>query len=221
MIYSAIVFLPALGAAHRGPVRPPARRRVRRELITTGFLLVSCVLSWVVFIASASGTRRRTSPSSAFITSGEFDIDWAFRIDTLSAVMLVVVTTVSSLVHVYSWGYMDEDDPARASSPTCRCFTFAMLMLVTADNFMQLFFGWEGVGLVSLPADRLLVQQARGQRGGDQGLRRQPRRRLRLRARHHRAVLRCSAPSTSTSCSTPRPAWPARASSSSATRSTS
>ena len=143
-----------------------------------------------------------------WIQVGDLDLRWMLRVDTLTAVMLVVVTTVSSLVHVYSIGYM-ADDPHRARFfAYLSLFTFAMLMLVTADNFLQMFFGWEGVGLASLPADRLLVHAALGQCRGDQGLRRQPRRRLRLRARHLRAPSWCSAISISTAPSTPSPSTP-------------
>src|ERR671935_122546 len=85
----------------------------------------------------------------AWISSGNLHVDWALRIDTLTAVMLVVVTTISAFVHLYSIGYMEED-PFR---PRFFCylslFTFAMLTLVTSDNLVQLFFGWEGVGLMS------------------------------------------------------------------------
>ncbi len=84
-----------------------------------------------------------------WFTSGTLKVDWSLKIDTLTAVMLVVVTTVSSLVHLYSIGYMS-DDPARPRFfAYLSLFTFAMLMLVTADNLLQLFFGWEGVGLMS------------------------------------------------------------------------
>ena len=85
----------------------------------------------------------------AFIRSGELVADWSLRIDTLSAVMLVVVTTVSSLVHVYSIGYMSHDPHQPRFFSYLSLFTFAMLMLVTADNLVQMFFGWEGVGLCS------------------------------------------------------------------------
>ena len=84
-----------------------------------------------------------------FIVSGDLKVDWALRIDTLTAVMLVVVTTVSALVHLYSIGYMAEDPHQPRFFAYLSLFTFAMLMLVTADNLVQLFFGWEGVGLAS------------------------------------------------------------------------
>ena len=88
-------------------------------------------------------------PIFSFITSGDFRSEWALRIDPLTAVMLVVVTTISSLVHIYSIGYMEEDPYKPRFFSYLSFFTFAMLMLVTADNLVQLFFGWEGVGLAS------------------------------------------------------------------------
>ena len=84
-----------------------------------------------------------------WLTSGNLNLSWTIRVDTLTAVMLVVVTTVSSLVHVYSIGYMHNDPHRQRFFAYLSLFTFAMLMLVTADNFMQMFFGWEGVGLAS------------------------------------------------------------------------
>ena len=84
-----------------------------------------------------------------WITSGDLQVFWSLRVDTLTAVMLVVVTTVSSLVHLYSIGYMDEDPNRPRFFGYLSLFTFAMLMLVTSDNLVQLFFGWEGVGLAS------------------------------------------------------------------------
>ena len=84
-----------------------------------------------------------------WINSGDLQVAWALRIDTLTAVMLVVVNTISSLVHLYSIGYMDEDPHRPRFFGYLSLFTFAMLMLVTADNLVQLFFGWEGVGLAS------------------------------------------------------------------------
>ena len=83
------------------------------------------------------------------VPSGTLTVEWALRLDALTAVMLVVVTTVSSLVHLYSWGYMDEDPGQPRFFAYLSLFSFAMLMLVTADNLVQMFFGWEGVGLAS------------------------------------------------------------------------
>ncbi len=89
------------------------------------------------------------TPVLHWITSGTMSVDWALRVDSLTAIMLVVITSVSALVHLYSWGYMSEEpDQPRFFAYLC-LFTFAMLMLVTADNLVQMFFGWEGVGLAS------------------------------------------------------------------------
>jgi NADH-quinone oxidoreductase subunit L len=119
------------------------------ELITTTLLVISCVLSWYAFYDVGLADHEARVPLFSFISFGDLHSEWSLRIDSLTAVMLVVVTTVSSLVHLYSIGYM-ADDPYR---PRFFCylsfFTFAMLMLVTSDNLVQLFFGWEGVGLAS------------------------------------------------------------------------
>ena len=88
-------------------------------------------------------------PVLNWIQSGTLKVDWALRVDSLTAVMLVVVTTVSSLVHLYSWGYMEEDPSQPRFFAYLSLFSFAMLMLVTADSLVQMFFGWEGVGLAS------------------------------------------------------------------------
>ena len=148
MIYSAIVFLPALGGLIAGLFGRLLGPRPS-ELITTGLLLISCVLSWIVFYRVGFGHETAHVAIERWITSGELDIGWAFKIDTLTAVMFVVVTTVSALVHVYSIGYMEEDDSRPRFFAYLSGFTFAMLMLVTSDNLVQMFFGWEGVGLFS------------------------------------------------------------------------
>ena len=108
------------------------------------------LLSWIAFVRVGFGHQdARSAACCAFIISGDLKVDWALRIDTLTAVMLVVVTTVSALVHLYSIGYMAEDPYRPRFFSYLSLFTFAMLMLVTADNLVQLFFGWEGVGLAS------------------------------------------------------------------------
>ncbi len=120
------------------------------EIVTSGLLIVSAVLSWWSFFQVALGDGEAfTVPVLTFIHSGALTADWAFRIDTLTAVMLVVVTTVSALVHVYSIGYMAHDPHRPRFFSYLSFFTFAMLMLVTSDNLLQMFFGWEGVGLAS------------------------------------------------------------------------
>ncbi len=122
--------------------------------ISTGLLFLACALSWVVFL-SFDGELRQIHILD-FIRSGALDTVWSIRLDRLTAIMLVVVTTISALVHLYSWGYMAHDENfSEGVSYKPRFFaylsffTFAMLALVTADNLVQMFFGWEGVGVAS------------------------------------------------------------------------
>jgi NADH-quinone oxidoreductase subunit L len=128
---------------------PPAAGSRAAELITTGLLLVAAALSWVALVDVGFGHHDIRIGLFPWITSGDLQVAWALRVDTLTAVMLVVVNTISSLVHLYSIGYMDEDPYRPRFFAYLSLFTFAMLMLVTADNLVQLFFGWEGVGLMS------------------------------------------------------------------------
>src|SRR5882724_10321621 len=130
-------------------VEPPAAGSRAAELITTGLLLVSAGLSWFALVDVGFLHHDARIPLAPWINSGDLQVAWSLRVDTLTAVMLVVVNTVSSLVHVYSIGYMDEDPYRPRFFSYLSLFTFAMLMLVTADNLVQLFFGWEGVGLAS------------------------------------------------------------------------
>src|SRR5271169_2864605 len=146
-MYQLIVFLPLLGFLIAGIFGPWIGAR-GSEYVTTGLLGVCFVLSWVAFVMVAGGSDAHVAIGNWF-TSGKLVATWALRIDTLTAVMLVVVTTVSFLVHVYSIGYMAEDPSRPRFFAYLSLFTFAMLMLVTADNLVQLFFGWEGVGLLS------------------------------------------------------------------------
>jgi NADH-quinone oxidoreductase subunit L len=148
MIYAAIVFLPLAGALIAGLFGRVIGARPS-EIITTSFLMIAAVLSWIVFFQVALGHETHEVTLFRWITSGELDVSWALKIDTLTAVMLVVVTTVSSLVHLYSIGYMHEDDSRSRFFSYLSLFTFAMLTLVTSNNLVQMFFGWEGVGLAS------------------------------------------------------------------------
>ncbi|HUZ30768.1 MAG TPA: NADH-quinone oxidoreductase subunit L [Xanthobacteraceae bacterium] len=130
-------------------IADPAAGSRAAELITTTLLGISWVLSCIAFVnVGLHGHDARVTIFN-FITSGDLKVDWALRIDPLTAVMLVVVTTISSLVHLYSIGYMADDPYKPRFFSYLSFFTFAMLMLVTADNLLQLFFGWEGVGLAS------------------------------------------------------------------------
>ena len=144
-----IVFLPLLAAIVGGFINKSAPSVVAKS-ITTGALFISCALSWPVFIGFWLGDSTATVvPVLQWMQSGDLAFDWALRVDTLTAVMLVVITTVSALVHLYSWGYMEEDPDQPRFFAYLSLFTFAMLMLVTADNLVQMLFGWEGVGLAS------------------------------------------------------------------------
>ena len=127
----------------------PAAGSQAAELITTTLLAISWVLSCFAFVDVGIRGHEARIPLFDFIVSGDLKVDWALRIDPLTAVMLVVVTTVSGLVHLYSIGYMADDPYKPRFFSYLSFFTFAMLMLVTADNLAQLFFGWEGVGLSS------------------------------------------------------------------------
>ncbi|MBI5265214.1 MAG: NADH-quinone oxidoreductase subunit L [Bradyrhizobium sp.] len=128
---------------------PPAQGSRAAELITTALLFVSCALSWFALVDVGFLHHEARIALFPWINSGDLQVSWALRVDTLTAVMLVVVTTVSSLVHLYSIGYMDEDPHRPRFFGYLSLFTFAMLMLVTADNLVQMYFGWEGVGLAS------------------------------------------------------------------------
>jgi NADH-quinone oxidoreductase subunit L len=144
----AIVFLPLLAALVAG-LGGRLIGNFPAKLVTTGALFIGAVLSWCIFIGFLRGDAEYIVPVLDWIRSGDMVVDWALRVDSLTAVMLVVVTTVSSLVHLYSWGYMEEDPGQPRFFAYLSLFTFAMLMLVTADSLVQMFFGWEGVGLAS------------------------------------------------------------------------
>ena len=147
-MYQAILFLPMLGAIFAGFFGRLVGARAS-EVVTTALVLVTAVLSWLAFYQVAIQGQEVRIELVRFVESGALKSMWSLRIDTLTAVMLVVVTNVSGLVHLYSIGYM-EDDPSRPRFfAYLSLFTFAMLALVTADDFLQLFFGWEGVGLAS------------------------------------------------------------------------
>ena len=147
-MYTAIVFLPLLGFLIAGLLGRIIGARAS-EIVTTGLLFVSAALSCFAFYDVTVLGHSQIVRLAEWIVSGTFEADWTIRVDALTAVMLVVVTGVSSLVHLYSVGYMAEDPSRQRFFAFLSLFTFAMLMLVTANNFLQLFFGWEGVGLSS------------------------------------------------------------------------
>jgi NADH-quinone oxidoreductase subunit L len=147
-MYQAIVFLPLLGAVFAGLFGRWVGSRAS-EVVTTTLVLVTALLSYLAFYQVALQGQEARIELVRWIDSGALKSAWSLRIDTLTAVMLVVVTTVSGLVHLYSIGYMEEDPDRPRFFAYLSLFTFAMLALVTADDFLQLFFGWEGVGLAS------------------------------------------------------------------------
>ncbi|KPF73616.1 NADH:ubiquinone oxidoreductase subunit L [alpha proteobacterium AAP81b] len=144
-----LVFLPIVTALIAGLGGRVIGATAAKGLTTAG-LFVSAALAWVVFTQFwLSGAQGYTVHVLDWIQSGDLRVAWALKVDTLTAVMLVVITSVSALVHLYSWGYMAEDPSQGRFFAYLSLFTFAMLMLVTADNLVQMFFGWEGVGLAS------------------------------------------------------------------------
>jgi NADH-quinone oxidoreductase subunit L len=147
-MHAAIVFLPLLGAAIAGFFGKWIGDR-GAQLVTSILVGLSALLSVLVFIDVIGSGHTLTVPILSFITSGDFKVDWSLRFDSLTAVMLIVVNWVSFMVHVYSIGYMHHDPSVPRFQSYLSLFTFAMLMLVTSDNLVQLFFGWEGVGLAS------------------------------------------------------------------------
>lgn len=148
-MYSAIVFLPLIGFLIAGLFGNRLGAR-NVEYLTSGLVVISALLSWVAFFSVGIGHgETQTVQIMSWIDSGTLSANWALRIDTLTVVMLVVVNSVSALVHIYSIGYMHEDPHRARFFGYLSLFTFAMLSLVTADNLLQMFFGWEGVGLAS------------------------------------------------------------------------
>ena len=144
-----IVFLPLIAAAIAGLFCRVIGARPA-QIVTSAALLIAAALSVFVFVKIGFGTEKlMVVKLFSWIDSGTLDIAWALRVDTLTAVMLIVVTVVSSMVHIYSIGYMADDPSIPRFMSYLSLFTFFMLMLVTSDNLVQLFFGWEGVGLAS------------------------------------------------------------------------
>ena len=147
MVY-LIVFLPLLGSIIAGFWGRRLGDKISLYL-TSSLLLISMTLSWITFWQLSSNHVDKVYPLMEWMNVGDFSIVWSLRHDMLSAVMMIVITTVSAMVHIYSIGYMSHDNSKPRFMSYLSLFTFAMLMLVTSDNLIQLFFGWEGVGLAS------------------------------------------------------------------------
>ncbi len=144
----AIVFLPLFAAILVG-LRTSAISNKSAQIITSLFVSIAAILSYIVFYQTIILKQNELIHVLNFIHSGDFLADWNLKVDSLTAVMLVLVTTVSALVHIYSIEYMSHDKHIPRFMSYLSLFTFSMLMLVTSNNFMQMFFGWEGVGLCS------------------------------------------------------------------------
>jgi len=147
MYYSLIVLLPLLGALIAGFGARWTGERMA-QIIPSAILVLVAVMSWAGLPGAIAADPEHIT-WFRWMESGALAVNWGIRLDTLTGVMLVVVTTVSAIVHVYSMGYMSHDPSKPRFFAYLSLFTFAMLMLVTADNFVQMFFGWEGVGLAS------------------------------------------------------------------------
>ena len=142
------VFLPALMALVTGLTTKTIKVR-HAQWLTCGGMGVALGCALYLFCTIALGEQTFVVNLAPWIQSGTFSVNWALKVDTLTAVMLVVVTLVSTMVHIYSVGYMSHDDSQTRFFSYLSFFTFCMLMLVTSDNLLQMFFGWEGVGLAS------------------------------------------------------------------------
>ena len=143
-----IIFLPLAAAIISGFFGKIIGNR-SSQIITSLFVSLSALISIYIFYDVINNGYINNVVIAKWISSGQLDVNWSIKIDQLSAVMLVVVTLVSSIVHIYSIGYMSNDPHQPRFMSYLSLFTFAMLVLVTSDNFLQLFFGWEGVGLCS------------------------------------------------------------------------
>lgn len=142
------IFLPLAGALTVGLFGRSLGDTVSAWL-TTSFVVIAAICSVLIFNDVALEGHARTLYLAEWIHSGDFKVDWALKLDTLTAIMLVVVNGVSAMVHIYAIGYMSHDKSIPRFMAYLSLFTFCMLMLVTADNLLQMFFGWEGVGLAS------------------------------------------------------------------------
>ena len=145
---TSIIFLPLLGFLFCFLLGKQFNYKVY-QISTTSILFLCTLFSWIIFIQFINNKETEIIFILNWITSGNFIVDWSIRLDTLTAVMFIVVTTVSACVHLYSIGYMEEDPSKIRFMGYLSLFTFFMLVLVSSNNLLQMFFGWEGVGLAS------------------------------------------------------------------------
>jgi NADH-quinone oxidoreductase subunit L len=148
MLIKLILFLPLLGALTSGLLSSLVAKRFA-QIFNSSLLTLSAIFAFIIFFEVGITGQKETIILFDWITSGTFSVSWALQVDSLTSAMLVLVTFVSALVHIYSIGYMDEDKSVPRFMAYLSLFTFFMLILVTANNFLQLFVGWEGVGLAS------------------------------------------------------------------------
>jgi len=144
----AIIFLPLIGSIISGFFGKKLGDRYN-QILTSSLVMISAFLSILIFYEVLVNNYSSNKMIFNWISSGNFIVNWSINIDSLTSVMLVVVSLISSIIHFYSIGYMDHDPHKARFMSYLSLFTFAMLVLVTSDNFLQLFFGWEGVGLCS------------------------------------------------------------------------
>jgi NADH-quinone oxidoreductase subunit L len=148
MLIKLVIFLPLIGALTSGILSNGVSKKFA-QIFNSSLLSLSAICAFILFFQIGIKGEKETVILFDWITSGDFSTSWALQIDSLTSAMLVLVTFVSALVHIYSIGYMDEDKSVPRFMAYLSLFTFFMLILVTADNFLQLFVGWEGVGLAS------------------------------------------------------------------------
>jgi len=152
MLLKLTVFLPLFGFLFSGffsRILPKSFGDKFAQYFSSALLVTSAICALIIFADVSQNKTNETVTLISWISSGDFSVNWSLKLDSLTAIMLVVVTVVSSLVHIYSTGYMHEDKSIARFMSYLSLFTFFMLALVTADNFVQLFFGWEGVGVAS------------------------------------------------------------------------
>ncbi len=143
-----VLFLPLVGAFISGFFGNKIGQS-RCEILNSSLVTLSAIFSLIIFYKVVYLDYNSNITVATWISSGSLDVNWSIKVDALSSIMLVVVTLISSIVHIYSIGYMSHDPNKSRFMSYLSLFTFAMLTLVTSDNFLQLFFGWEGVGLCS------------------------------------------------------------------------